>query len=424
MINFAFYRQNAWWLGTGLLFTFGSSFGQTYFISFFAGGIRAEFDLSNGEWGSLYTAATVMSAITLMQLGKLADTVALSRLAVMVALAYALSALAMMVSVHWLMLAIGVFGLRFCGQGMMTHLAMTAMARWFRANRARAVAVAALGFPIGEAAFPLFVVGVLEVTGWRVGWGLVAVLIAGVLLPAAFLLTRHGRTPKGEGAGDAALGMGGRHWTRGEAVRNFAFWLLLPGILAPPFIGTCAFFHQVHIAEVRGYDLATMALAYPLYAAVSVGTALISGPIVDRLGPTRFLPFFLLPIAAAMVVLSRPGGVEIWFLMLMGIGFSQGVVVTLTGSLWPTLYGTRNIGAIKALGTAMMVFATAAGPGITGVFIDLGAPFPDQALFLAAYCAAVSVIYLALAPKLTRATENGIKTPLPAKTAGPQGPAQ
>jgi len=41
---------------------FGSSVGQTYFISLFAGEIRTEFNLSHGRFGALYTAATIASA--------------------------------------------------------------------------------------------------------------------------------------------------------------------------------------------------------------------------------------------------------------------------------------------------------------------------------------------------------------------------
>lgn len=400
---FPFYRQNAWWLATGFIFTFGSSFGQTYFIALFAGGIREEFGLSNGEWGGIYTLATFASAALLVHLGRLADTVPLARLAAGVLFAYTLAALVMAIAVHPVMLVLGVFGLRFCGQGMMTHLAMTAMARWFRANRAKAVAVAALGFPIGEALFPLIAVGIIEAIGWRTGWVITAGLIAVVLLPVCVALTRHGRTPRGEGGADTATGMGGRHWTRREVLRHFSFWIVLPGVLAPPFIGTCAFFHQVHISEVRGFDLATMVLGFPLYAAVAVSTALLSGPIVDRVGPTRILPYFLLPITAAMVILAMPGGIVIWFAMLIGIGVSQGVVVTLFGALWPTLYGTQWIGSIKSLSTSAMVVATALGPGITGLVIDLGTPFPQQAIWLAAYCVLASAVFLFTAPKLTRA---------------------
>ena len=162
-----FYARNAWWLSTGATFMFASSFGQTYFISLFAGEIRATFGLSNGEWGGLYTLSTLASAACLMHFGRLADTMTVTRLAGAVLLLYAAAAATFALAPNVAVLALAVFGLRFCGQGMMTHISMTAIARWFRANRAKAVAVAVLGFPLGEALWPLVAVGVLETLGWR-----------------------------------------------------------------------------------------------------------------------------------------------------------------------------------------------------------------------------------------------------------------
>ncbi len=421
-MDFSFYRRNAWWLGTGLLLMFSSCFGQTYFISLFAGGIREEFGLSNGAWGGIYTIATIGSAALLVQAGRLADTVPLVRLCVIIVLCYAVAALIMTTSVHVVMLIAAIFGLRFCGQGMMTHIGMTAMARWFSANRGRAVAIAVLGLPIAEATLPVVTVTLKDAMGWRFVWGLVIVALLGLVLPALFLLLRHGRTPQNEGGGESAVGMYGRHWTRGEVLRHWSFYALLPGILASPFIGTCAMFHQVHISEVRGFDLATMTLAFPLYALVSVSTSLFAGHVVDKVGATRILPYFLLPLTFAIAALALPGGVWVWFVVMMGIGLSQGVVVTIIGSLWATLYGTRWIGSVKAIFTAAMVFATAAGPGITGLIIDQGVNFPQQALYLSAYCLAVTVIMAVIAPRLRAALpERPVQSHEPPEP-DPQGP--
>ncbi len=395
-----FYRQNAWWLGTGLLLNFASSFGQTYFIALSAGGIRAEFGLSNGEWGGIYTVATIMSAATLILIGRFADTVALVRLAMVVFAIYAIAALLMMNANSVIVLGLAIYGLRFCGQGMMGLLSMTAMARWFAANRARAVAITVLGFPLGEAIFPFVAVQIQSVGDWRTVWGFAAAFIAFVVLPAAFILLRQGRTPQNEGGGDSAVGMGGRHWTRGEVLRHWSFYALLPGVLAAPFIGTCAMFHQVHIAAVHGFDIRVMALAFPIYAATSVVSSLTAGSVIDRIGPTRMLPFMVLPLGVGIAALALPGGVWIWFIVLMGIAMSQGIAVTMMGALWPTLYGTRSIGSVKAILSAAMVASTAIGPGITGYIIDAGVTFPQQALFMSAYCLAMSVLFAVVAPRL------------------------
>ncbi|RAH99807.1 MFS transporter [Acuticoccus sediminis] len=400
-----FYARNAWWLFTGAVFMFGSSFGQTYFIALFAGGIREEFGLSNGQWGGLYTVATLASAICLIRYGRLADTMTVTRLATLVLVLYAVAATTMALAPNVVVLCIAIFGLRFCGQGMMTHISMTAMARWFRANRAKAIAVAVLGFPVSEALWPPVGVVVLDDIGWRATWLVIAAMLLAIFLPALTLLTRKGRTPQGEGNDEEAPGMLGRQWTRGEVVRHWTFWVVLAGLLAPPFIGTCVFFHQVHIAAVRDYDLSVMALAFTIYAGASVTSSLVCGPIVDRVGPTRVLPFLLLPLSVAIAILAIPGGVVIWFLMVAGIGVSHGLVITLLGAIWPTLYGTRWIGSIKAVATSAMVMSTAAGPGITGAIIDLGIPFPNQALVLSAYCLAVSALYVTAAPRITAMVE-------------------
>ena len=146
-----FVRENLRWLMAGLTLAFASSFGQTYFIGLFSGEIRREYDLSDGDWGLLYTGATLLSAAILIQAGKLADRYTTRSLAAAVIGLYALIVLAMAANGSWILLILIVAGLRFCGQGMMSHLAMTAMGRWFRASRGRAVAVAGLGFSLGEA---------------------------------------------------------------------------------------------------------------------------------------------------------------------------------------------------------------------------------------------------------------------------------
>jgi len=169
-----FLRTNARWLGAGFLLTFASAFGQTWFIALFAGGIKETHGLTDGGWGSLYTVATLSSAALLFARGALADTMPLSRLAPLMALLFALAAVMMAFANSIWMLGIAVFGLRFCGQGMFGHIAMTAMGRWFRARRGRAVAVATLGHPAGEFVLPLLTVLVAAALGARSTWLIVA----------------------------------------------------------------------------------------------------------------------------------------------------------------------------------------------------------------------------------------------------------
>jgi MFS family permease len=385
-----FYRDNARWLTAGLLMALCSSFGQTFFISLFAGHIKTTYGLTDGGWGGIYTVATLTSAALLIQAGGLADTVPLRRLALMVLGLFAVVAAGMALNTSAFVLVALIAGLRFCGQGMMGHISMTAMGRWFRAHRGRAVAVAGLGYSLGEAVLPTAVVGLIAWIGWRATWGVAAVVLVLVFAPLFMWLLNESRRPKGVAEVDLGAGMGGRHWRRRDVLSHWLFWALMPGILAPNFIGTSAFFHQVHVSDVKGWELAVMTLGYPAYAAVTVASSMTCGWLVDRFGPVSLLPFYLLPMAVGITVIAPgivPGeGVGSWHLMMALIGLTQGGSVALLGALWPELYGTRNLGSIKALATSAMVFATALGPGVTGMLIDAGIMFPDQTWGFALWC--------------------------------------
>ena len=401
-----FYRENARWLLAGLVLALGSSFGQTFFISLFAAEIKTTFGLTDGGWGSVYTIATLISAAVLIQAGGLADTMPLRRLTALVLALYLAVLLGMILNHSTLMLVALIAGLRFCGQGMMSHLAVVAMGRWFRAHRGRAVAVAGLGTALGEAFLPALVVLMIAWIGWRATWGAAALTLALVFLPLLMWLLASGRQPQGMATRDDSTGLKDHHWARRDVLRHWLFWALMPGLLAPSFVGTSAFFHQVHVSQVKDWDLAVMTLGYPAYAACAVASTMVCGWLADRFGPVQILPVFLLPMGLGIFLIGpwMPFGDSVlaWHLMMALMGVSQGGGTTMSGALWPELYGTRHLGSVKALATATMVFSTAVGPGITGLFIDGGWDFPDQTMVLALWCLAACISFAMIRAKLRR----------------------
>ena len=398
-----FLAENRRWLATGLLLAFGSTFGQTYFISLFAGEIRADYGLSDGDWGLLYTLATLCSALLLLGRGSWADTVPLSRLAPLVALAFAGAAALMAVGWSIWTLGLAVFLLRFCGQGMFSHIKMTAMARWFVATRGRAMAITNLGYPMGEVLMPLPFLVLMGLIGWRASWGVVALLILFVVLPLLVSLLAQDRAPRGMEASAGSPGRDGRHWTRAEVLRHWSFWALVPMLLTPGFIGTVIFFHQVHVSEVKGWALTAMAPAYPAYAAATVSMAFAAGWACDRFGPARLLPVMVLPMALGIWLVGPADTPSGWIVALGILGMTQGMSGAVWGTLLPWVYGTKNLGSVRALATAIMVLSTAIGPGITGLFIDWGVNFPRQGLAMGLWCLALSLAMIPVSLRLSRA---------------------
>lgn len=401
----SFLAENRRWLATGILLALGACLGHTWFIALFAGEIRAEYRLTDGQWGLLYTAATLSSAALLFGRGSWADTVPLSRLAPMVAIAFAGAAALMALGQSVWTLGIAVFLLRFCGQGMFSHIQQTAMARWFITTRGRAMAIANLGYTTGQILLPLPAVLLMGWIGWRSSWLVVAAILLLVILPVLAWLLRQDRAPQGSRGGMAgAPGLGGRHWRRPEALRHWLFWALVPLMLTPGYIGTVVFFHQVHIAEIKGWTLVAMAPAYPAWALSEVAAAFAAGWVADRVGPARLLPFAVLPMGLGIALIGISETPLAWILGIGLIGVTQGVANTVWGTLLPATYGTNHIGSVRAVASAVLVVSTALGPGVGGVIIDAGIPVPQQAGVLALWCLGLSLAMVPVMQKLLRAS--------------------
>ena len=396
----AFLQANARWLAGGFLLTFFSSFGQTFFISIWSAEIRAEFGLTHGGFGALYMGATLASAATLPFLGRLVDATTIRRFGVAVMLALAGCAALMGLASGLAGLALAIYGLRLFGQGLMTHTAMTAMGRWFTRTRGRAVALATVGLQVGEALLPSVFVALAAVMTWRQTWLIAAAAVLLVALPAVSALNRRERVPgDADGGDEPAIG---RSWTRAEVLADPLFWLLALGIMVPPFTGTSIFFHQNYLIELNGWRPAVYYGAFSLMALTTTLFAILAGFAVDRFGAARLLPVFFVPLGMACAVLGLFSAewAAIVFMVLLGV--SYGISSTLFGALWPEAYGTAHLGAIRSVVVALMVFMTAAGPGVTGLLIDAGLPFPSQLRALALYCFAVTGLMAYVGARLTK----------------------
>ncbi len=388
-----FIETNARWLGGGFILTLAASFGQTFFISLFGGEIRAAFDLSHGGFGSVYTVATLASAGTLIWLGKFADEMRVVRLSALVIGGLAFACLGMSLAGHVILLGLSIYFLRLMGQGMLTHIAMTAMGRWFSGHRGRAVGVVSLGHSTGEAVLPFVTILLIGAIGWQQVWIGAALCLAFAALPAIWFLFQQSRTPSGEVRTPMARAdnvLAPRDWTRAEVLRDPVFYGLMPGMLGPPFITTGIVFHQIQLMDEKAWNITTMPAVFPLFAASSVLSSLTSGWLIDRWNATFLLPFFLLPLGAAVFLMATVPSPVIAAVFMVLAGMTVGMMNTMSGALWPELYGVRHLGAIRALTVALMVFGTSLAPGFVGVLVDLGISISSQMIVMAAYTLVVS----------------------------------
>ena len=405
MAYLRFIRANWLFLLAGFLLTFTSSYGQTYFISLFAGNIKTDFGLSDGQWGGIYTIGTTCSALAMIWAGVLTDRFRIRALALGVMLALAGACLAMAGTSSWIVLVAVIFALRLTGQGMMSQLGAVAMVRWFEAARGKALSLSSMGFALGQALLPVVFVALFAVAPWRSLWILAAVLVV-LTIPVILVLLRQERTPQSMAREAQIAGMDGRHWTRKEVLRSGLFYLMIPMVVGPASWGTALFFHQVHLTEVKGWALIDYVALMPVYTVASVASTFLSGWAIDRYGVSRIVPFQMLPFAASFAVLAFADTIFMAGIGLVIFGVGQGVQATGSSTFWAEYYGTRHIGGIKSVAAALMVFGSAIGPGVTGALIDWGVDFPAQMIPIAIYyaiaAALASVAILRNRPRLGR----------------------
>jgi MFS family permease len=384
MAYIRFLIDNRLFLLAGFLLTFTSSFGQTYFISLFAGEIKGTFDLSDGQWGGIYTIGTTFSAVTMIWAGALTDRFRVRNLSLWVMVLLALACAAMATVPGAMLLILVIYALRLMGQGMLSQLGAVAMSRWFVAARGRALSISSMGFAVGQAILPVVFVGLLITVDWRDLWLLAAVCVL-VTIPLMQILLRQERTPQSMSHDTQSSGMGGTQWTRAQMLRHPLFYILIPLVLGPSTWGTALFFQQVHLTEVKGWSLVSYVALMPVYTVASIAFTFITGWAIDRFGVKWVVPFQMAPFGISFLVLAYADTIFMAGVGLVIFGVGQGMQGTATSAFWAVFYGTRNLGAIKAAAAALMVFGSAIGPGITGALIDYGVDFPDQMVPIALF---------------------------------------
>ncbi|WP_234902365.1 MFS transporter [Agrobacterium rubi] len=364
-----------------------SSFGQTFFVSMSGAHFRSTFGLSDGGLGTAYAAGTFASALTLTWAGRLIDYTTVRRFTWSVAFLLAFACLLVSISPNYIVLAIAFYFLRLGGQGLMTHTALMATARSFPNDAGKALGLIALGLSAAQGILPFATVFVMDTWGWRTGWAVNATMvILGVAFALRFLPV----------AGDEPLRSRSDR-TESDGIKPRPLWhdrrllLTLPAVLASPFIVTGFFFHQARLAEQKGWNIATVAGSLGAFAVVQAVSLVVIGPVIDRLGPKRLLPFFLIPQALGMVLLGTASSPIVAPLYMLFMAVSAAFGSTLATALWVELFGTKDLARVRSVVEAGAVLASGASPVIMGLLIDAGIPLASQALACCGYSVVASI---------------------------------
>ena len=369
----------------GFIFTFFSSFGQSYFLGLFNSSIREALSITHGQFGSIYASATLCSSLLLIWVGKKIDDVNIFKFAffVTILLSFACFFFSRITSVFLLFIAI--FLMRFSGQGMMSHTASTTISRYFTKTRGRALSISWFGLSSAEFIMPVLMVYLLTIIDWQNLWLIFSISVLIILPIASFLLIKNLNLDSREASDENFKHVEIKQWKRRDVLKDYRFYIISSNMLAMPWIFTGFAVFQSFVQTSKGWGPYVIAQSFMSYSIFSVLTLFLSGFLIDKFTSRKLLIYMNIPLLLSVIVLFLFDTPITAFLFLGLVGISNGFANILGSSTWAELYGVKYLGSIKALTTALMVFATAFGTALFGYLIDIGFTVGDIAIVSGTY---------------------------------------
>ena len=372
----------------GFIFTFFSSFGQSFFIGLFNPNIRGDLNITHGQFGTIYAAATICSSIVLIWFGKKIDEFRLFNYSLIVIIILSLSSFLFSLINSIYFLAVAIFLMRFSGQGLMSHTSSTAISRYFNRRRGRALSGIWFGLSSAEFILPVLIIFLLSLFSWRIIWQFISIIIL-MTLPFVIFYTIKNITIDSREVSDLderKKFKNIKNWKRSEVLKDFKFYIISLNMLSMPWIATGVFIYQSFIADSKLWDIYVIPKSFMIYSVTSIITLISSGFLVDKFSSRKIIPFMNVPLLIGMLILYFFDFSYTAYFFFGLIGISNGLANVLGSSTWAEIYGVRHIGSIKALTTALMVFSTAFGTAIFGILIDQG--------FTIEHIALITIIYI------------------------------
>ena len=357
----------------GFIFTFFSSFGQSFFLGLFNAPIRNELGISHGQFGSIYASATICSSLLLIWVGKKIDDYRILNYSLFVVILLFASSLFFSFINSIYFLAVAIFLIRLSGQGLMSHASTTTISRFFEKSRGKALSTIWFGLSTAEFILPVLITYFFLIYSWRTVWQGISLLVI-LFLPFVIFNTIKSINldSREKDIYPKLKKIKIKSWRRRDVIKDFRFYIISLNMLAMPWMATGIFVYQSFITDSKMWAIYTIPKAFMVYSITSIITLFVSGILVDKFTGRKLILFMNLPLLLAMLALYQFNHEFLAYVFLGLIGVSNGLANILGSSTWAEIYGVKYIGSIKALTTAFMVFSTAFGTAVFGLLIDNG----------------------------------------------------
>jgi MFS family permease len=277
------------------------------------------------------------------------------------------------------------------GDALMGNMVVNvSISRWFVRMRGRALALAGMGHGLAKVGMPLLAASLIVHAGWRTAWVVFGLLTLGLVVGPAVLFMRRrpedmGLLPDGrshaqheneapanesEAVRRSRSAIADVVWSRREALRTPAFWLIVT-TFGVAHVGVSGLnLHVFAFVSDQGHPAMVAALVMSIIAFMQFSTPIVWGVLAERSDIGRLIMAkFLIQAAGISLALSVPGLFPLYAgFFLYGIG--MGATSILSEMIWANYFGRISLGKIRGMGLLLTHAFSAGGPPFFGFLFD------------------------------------------------------
>ncbi|MBI2364382.1 MAG: MFS transporter [Deltaproteobacteria bacterium] len=412
-----------WYIvAVGFIANVASSFALASTLSIFLKPLTADLGISRGVFSLLRSGEGIIAACLAPLVGALVDRYGGRWLMVAGAAIVAVGYLILGQVASFVQFAAVRLTLVSCGDVLMGYMVVNVVvAQWFVRQRGRAFAFTSMGVGFAKVCMPILAAWLLLMLGWRQTWVVFGVLTAGLLIPPALLFVRRrpeemglnpdgdaepagaDTTPQGKNSGAASSTRAADvAWTRSEALRTRAFWLLVITFGISSIGITGLNLHVFSYVTDIGHSPVVAASVMSVIASMQLASPLAWGLLAERVDAriAAMLRFVVQAIGLGLAILTGNLFCLYAGFFLYGIGLGGNMV--LPDILWANYFGRRSLGRIRGMGLLISHVLAAIGPPFFGFLYDATGGYGLSFAIFGAVLIASAVLSLMLKPPRAR----------------------
>ena len=375
--------------------------GRTQGLGLITEPLLADLGIGRVDYAQLNLWATLIGAAGAIGIGRFIDRFGSRVVLTLVAITLGVTVVVMSRVATFRELAVAVTLTRALGQSALSVVSIAMVGQWFvrRIDMAMAIysVVLSVGFMI---AFP--VVGLLvQSRGWRTAWFAVGAAILAGLAPLAWLLVRRPTAEPGlelerlkpELEPEPAPIAAGS--TLSEALRTTAFWIFALGAALYGLLASGIGLFNESILHERGFGPDVYYQTLVVTAMTGLAGNFIGGWLARFISLNRLMALSLFVLAVGLLALPHVSTLAMAMAWAVMMGLGGGLVMVLFFSVWPRVYGRRHLGRIQGVAQALTVLASAVGPVLLALCVEMTGSYAAMFYILAAtvsVCAAAAAV--------------------------------